>query len=107
TVIMSSSAYHRCLLSFPTRRSSDLQDLRVVPCPRCDPPVPEPLAVAPGDNGVRHRGRREKLADSWKSLRSRSEESASASAGSFRSEEHTSELQSHLNLVCRLLLEKK
>src|SRR5260370_41277162 len=26
---------------------------------------------------------------------------------SLRSEEHTSELQSHLNLVCRLLLEKK
>src|SRR5260370_18077648 len=26
---------------------------------------------------------------------------------SCRSEEHTSELQSHLNLVCRLLLEKK
>src|SRR5260370_10759895 len=28
-------------------------------------------------------------------------------AGLGRSEEHTSELQSHLNLVCRLLLEKK
>src|SRR6266480_5232092 len=27
--------------------------------------------------------------------------------GSWRSEEHTSELQSHVNLVCRLLLEKK
>src|SRR5260370_13011780 len=27
--------------------------------------------------------------------------------GARRSEEHTSELQSHLNLVCRLLLEKK
>src|SRR5260370_21217383 len=27
--------------------------------------------------------------------------------GHLRSEEHTSELQSHLNLVCRLLLEKK
>src|SRR5260370_14144218 len=27
--------------------------------------------------------------------------------GLSRSEEHTSELQSHLNLVCRLLLEKK
>src|SRR5260370_10487375 len=27
--------------------------------------------------------------------------------GLARSEEHTSELQSHLNLVCRLLLEKK
>src|SRR6266480_4969682 len=26
---------------------------------------------------------------------------------SLRSEEHTSELQSHVNLVCRLLLEKK
>src|SRR5260370_17649419 len=30
-----------------------------------------------------------------------------AGAGRARSEEHTSELQSHLNLVCRLLLEKK
>src|SRR5260370_8943244 len=29
------------------------------------------------------------------------------SGRSRRSEEHTSELQSHLNLVCRLLLEKK
>src|SRR6202021_1688580 len=28
-------------------------------------------------------------------------------AGSRRSEEHTSELQSHSDLVCRLLLEKK
>src|SRR5438477_10016006 len=31
---------------------------------------------------------------------------AAAYAGN-RSEEHTSELQSHVNLVCRLLLEKK
>src|SRR5260370_3393710 len=30
-----------------------------------------------------------------------------AGAHVLRSEEHTSELQSHLNLVCRLLLEKK
>src|SRR5260370_5283463 len=30
-----------------------------------------------------------------------------AAQNSLRSEEHTSELQSHLNLVCRLLLEKK
>src|SRR5260370_11671707 len=28
-------------------------------------------------------------------------------SSNLRSEEHTSELQSHLNLVCRLLLEKK
>src|SRR5260370_14990080 len=30
----------------------------------------------------------------------------STQLGDARSEEHTSELQSHLNLVCRLLLEK-
>src|SRR5260370_19809652 len=29
------------------------------------------------------------------------------SSWAMRSEEHTSELQSHLNIVCRLLLEKK
>src|SRR5260370_31920354 len=33
--------------------------------------------------------------------------SASMRSSAYRSEEHTSELQSHLNLVCRLLLEKK
>src|SRR5690242_21524730 len=32
---------------------------------------------------------------------------ATVGAVSGRSEEHTSELQSHVNLVCRLLLEKK
>src|SRR5690242_20749812 len=30
-----------------------------------------------------------------------------AAGAGVRSEEHTSELQSHVNLVCRLLLEKK
>src|SRR5207237_566246 len=34
-------------------------------------------------------------------------ETASGEGTLARSEEHTSELQSHLNLVCRLLLEKK
>src|SRR5690242_20999635 len=32
---------------------------------------------------------------------------AGREGGIYRSEEHTSELQSHVNLVCRLLLEKK
>src|SRR5260370_23484124 len=41
-------------------------------------------------------------------LRPRSSATCRASwAATTRSEEHTSELQSHLNLVCRLLLEKK
>src|SRR5437773_6719399 len=35
------------------------------------------------------------------------EKSRSVSQGGARSEEHTSELQSHHDLVCRLLLEKK
>src|SRR5260370_11102211 len=56
------------------------------------------------------------LADGQKQRQScpeiqRTREKASPSNGarkrSPRSEEHTSELQSHLNLVCRLLLEKK
>src|SRR6266480_6790154 len=33
--------------------------------------------------------------------------STASSSAVGRSEEHTSELQSHVNLVCRLLLEKK
>src|SRR5438132_10712391 len=35
------------------------------------------------------------------------ESSGASEPRSFRSEEHTSELQSHSDLVCRLLLEKK
>src|SRR2546422_2228306 len=38
---------------------------------------------------------------------SRLDEQAIAPYVAFRSEEHTSELQSRLHLVCRLLLEKK
>src|SRR2546430_10411350 len=37
----------------------------------------------------------------------RQEKRAGVDAGMHRSEEHTSELQSQSNLVCRLLLEKK
>src|SRR5260370_27767616 len=48
----------------------------------------------------------------WRSVRGPIQECGSrvwkgAHAHVNRSEEHTSELQSHLNLVCRLLLEKK
>src|SRR5207237_10178603 len=40
-------------------------------------------------------------------LRRRRCQAVDYAAGFRRSEEHTSELQSHLNLVCRLLLEHK
>src|SRR5690606_41610006 len=79
------------LHSFPTRRSSDLDP--VAPVERAFEHVQEPLRlgdVAVARDRVLHRR-----------------------AGEFheeaqlRSEEHTSELQSRENLVCRLLLEKK
>src|SRR5260370_26983383 len=40
-------------------------------------------------------------------LRRRAGGMQQSAAAPARSEEHTSELQSHLNIVCRLLLEKK
>src|SRR2546429_6417137 len=39
--------------------------------------------------------------------RDRRQRASEDAAGELRSEEHTSELQSRLHLVCRLLLEKK
>src|SRR5260221_6538966 len=42
-----------------------------------------------------------------KLLRGRAFDELDGTAGHYRSEEHTSELQSHSDLVCRLLLEKK
>src|SRR5205085_8438626 len=57
--------------------------------------------------GTRSRSR--SSSRSWASSSSSSWErgSTSGSAADGRSEEHTSELQSQSNLVCRLLLEKK
>src|SRR2546422_5392527 len=43
----------------------------------------------------------------WESTKAGSRESNALPITSSRSEEHTSELQSRLHLVCRLLLEKK
>src|SRR5260370_12802188 len=48
--------------------------------------------LARGNGSSSYDGNQEQRANKWFCL---------------RSEEHTSELQSHLNLVCRLLLEKK
>src|SRR5690242_21572044 len=73
---------HRDLHSFPTRRSSDLESLRSV----------AGLGVLWLFNDHGHRTL------IW--------DTHTATART-RSEEHTSELQSHVNLVCRLLLEKK
>src|SRR5690606_41780391 len=93
----------RDLHSFPTRRSSDLCGPRRSAACR---PNPVPPARCSGWNGCCtsrsfHRSR-------WSG--SASDSCTSSAPGiqqSARSEEHTSELQSRENLVCRLLLEKK
>src|SRR5687768_17842255 len=71
----------RDLHSFPTRRSSDLPPAVRAAHRRCGAATVLPEA---------RRGR-----------------AVGCPAASPRSEEHTSELQSRLHLVCRLLLEKK
>src|SRR5690606_40403073 len=82
--------HHRDLHSFPTRRSSDLPE-RVVRALSTFPGIEELLTFASGfpswDTDV--------VSDVSRRLPAE------------RSEEHTSELQSRENLVCRLLLEKK
>src|SRR5256885_9979662 len=66
---------------------------------------PDPAADAEGRaDSVPREEPEEELAEAADGARLRSDRAA---AGDRRSEEHTSELQSPCNLVCRLLLEKK
>src|SRR5437868_9710931 len=90
------SGAHRHLHSFPTRRSSDLasRDFR---CGR------NGKDWCVGIQAVRGEADR-KVGDPNESRQSCA---SSRNSGGSRSEEHTSELQSRFDLVCRLLLEKK
>src|SRR5205807_8494388 len=81
------SVAHRDLHSFPTRRSSDLGFLRSGSGP--------------------HPGRLPRRPDAGRAARARDRRLPAGGQAARRSEEHTSELQSPCNLVCRLLLEKK
>src|SRR5690606_41941909 len=91
----------RPLPSFPTRRSSDLadggrdrfRDQARAARPRRQDRLP--------DRALFHRGRAMGHADDDLGL------GEGRALVHLRSEEHTSELQSRENLVCRLLLEKK
>src|SRR5690348_17380475 len=49
----------------------------------------------------------DQLSDVMPFIQGRNEQALVHAATAFRSEEHTSELQSPVHLVCRLLLEKK
>src|SRR5690606_41299033 len=85
----SCSVAPRALHSFPTRRSSDL--------PEVDQPA------------LQHVERQERggVAEMRRVVRRDPARVHQDVGAGFRSEEHTSELQSRENLVCRLLLEKK
>src|SRR5690606_41833670 len=101
------SPAHRHLHSFPTRRSSDLagyilewvyrtndanKDYYVLPVPDVEAD-PSRFSL----DAQSHEAYRTFISDSR----------ALFGKHNVRSEEHTSELQSRENLVCRLLLEKK
>src|SRR5207249_10230234 len=95
------------LPSFPTRRSSDLS-----------PPLPASAAAAWNTSVVKAGTASTALLSAARSCKCRISVASSplaprcrvrtrqVSALSLRSEEHTSELQSRFDLVCRLLLEK-
>src|SRR5690606_41786726 len=87
---------HRALHSFPTRRSSDLDAL-----------VPGPVCVVEGAARAKARC----VGDAHQFVIDVAAVQGQRPVGGVtaieRSEEHTSELQSRENLVCRLLLEKK
>src|SRR5690606_41987989 len=98
------SGHHLRLHSFPTRRSSDLIALeirnifrlqRYPRCRRCSIEL-DWSALRQTASRLRHRR-----------VQRPGERVTRPIGGVRRSEEHTSELQSRENLVCRLLLEKK
>src|SRR5699024_12879297 len=91
------------LLSFPTRRSSDL-------CGQRDRGLDLVRARRPARSRAHPVGLRQSAAAGDRGLRQGGSLLLPVGRGggtAGRSEEHTSELQSRFDLVCRLLLEKK
>src|SRR5690606_41621368 len=85
--------------SSPTRRSSDLEEDRRLACREHVDEIVEALKRV-GQFRLRAGAREPQLAEV-------AHHDIGAAVEQTRSEEHTSELQSRENLVCRLLLEKK
>src|SRR5690606_41573835 len=101
------SPYRPPLRSFPTRRSSDLSLTGCVAVVLPSPPSPSCLSRFPPPSWCGCGSAPKIGSPSWSLPRSRWWPRPPPAAGEARSEEHTSELQSRENLVCRLLLEKK
>src|SRR5690606_40234063 len=86
-----------------TENSPSPAVLRNSSLPRWRPEGSGPRSLRP----VYGPGRRPAYSEAEPATASGAEMDISAGISPFRSEEHTSELQSRENLVCRLLLEKK
>src|SRR5699024_12302424 len=97
-----SSGQHTDLHSFPTRRSSDLIGLDVGS-------TTVKLVIIDNDNNLKYSEYRRHRSDVEETVRDVIKEAYEKTdyKDADRSEEHTSELQSRFDLVCRLLLEKK
>src|SRR5690348_18189178 len=98
---MRGSAFHRSLHSLPTRRSSDLKARKQEEPERCEPTrfVKWGRTTSPRAFVSSRR--------SGSAFSSAARPSRSRIRCGCRSEEHTSELQSPVHLVCRLLLAKE
>src|SRR5206468_7181358 len=96
------SLHPRALPSFPTRRSSDLSRDPLVWSARLSAERRRRHIVS-----RRRRRRGHRAGTSAAHLRSVLQGGCGTGGRGERSEEHTSELQSRSDLVCRLLLEKK
>src|SRR5699024_12585545 len=99
--VLSFHRAHPSLPSFPTRRSSDLEYLGISAHPHHGR-----RAVA-GQVLMRSEELEEGQEDLQQMLLHRRGSPRPVGPTKRRSEEHTSELQSRFDLVCRLLLEKK
>src|SRR2546427_3528821 len=94
----------RCLLFFFFQAEDGIRDLTVTGVQTCALPICTPKACSKRWPACARRTlTRSWWAATWRRRRARGRWSSAA----WRSEEHTSELQSQSNLVCRLLLEKK
>src|SRR5690606_42059680 len=96
------SGVHRARHSFPTRRSSDLSASALLTPSLIVDGAPSTASLA----SLRPRPVIARTALITATLLAPKLVSTTSNSV-FRSEEHTSELQSRENLVCRLLLEKK